>query len=138
MPKTEGALSAYAAVLEPAPNSPTPTPATVTQAKPAAPHLTYTPLRRPYVVMSGEIRGPTRGPPELLKPALISIRGACAYMGGISRSKFYNDVLPLLDAVKIGKRNFVTTESVDRLIAANQRSAQSQTGGPDIGATSAA
>jgi hypothetical protein len=85
--------------------------------------------------MSGEIRGPTTGAPELLKPALISIRDACLYMGGISRSKFYNDVLPLLDTVKIGKRNFVTTDSVDRLIAANQ---QSQAGRPEMGAASVA
>jgi hypothetical protein len=59
-------------------------------------------------------------------------------MGGMSRPKFYSDVLPLLDTVKIGKRNFVTTDSIDRLIAANQRSAQSQAGGPDIAATSTA
>jgi hypothetical protein len=88
--------------------------------------------------MSSEIQGPTRGPPGPLKPALISIRDACFYLGGMSRSKFYNDVLPLLDTLKIGKRNFVTTESVDRPIAANQRSAQSQVGGPDIAATSTA
>jgi hypothetical protein len=85
--------------------------------------------------MSGEIRGPTRGPPVLPKPALISIQNACLYMGGISRSKFYNDVLPLLDAVKIGKRNFVTTDSIDRLIAANQRS---QADTPERGTASAA
>lgn len=87
--------------------------------------------------MSGEIRGPTRGPPGPLKPALISIRDACLYMGGMSRSKFYSDVLPLLDTLKVGKRNFVTTDSIDRLIAANQRSAQSQAGGPIAATTTA-
>jgi hypothetical protein len=71
-----------------------------------------------------------------LKPALASIMAACEYMGGVSRAKFYADILPLLDTVKIGKRNFVTTNSIDRLIAANQRSAQSQAGRPETGATS--
>jgi len=137
MQKTEGALCAYAD-LEPAPASATPTSAATIQRNPAAPHLAYSPLIKPVTAMSGEIKGPTRGPPGPLKPALISIRDACFYMGGMSRSKFYTDVLPLLDTVKIGKRNFVTTDSIDRLIVANQRSAQSQAGGPDIGATSAA
>jgi hypothetical protein len=88
--------------------------------------------------MSGEIRGPSRASPRPLKPALISIPDALYYLGGISRSKFYVDVLPLVDTVKIGKRNFVTTDSLDRLIAANQRSAQSKAGRPEIGATPAA
>jgi hypothetical protein len=87
--------------------------------------------------MACEITGPTRAPPGAFKPALVSIRDALYYLGGLSRSKFYNDVLPLVDTVKIGKRNFVTTESLDRLIAANQRSAQSSEAG-EIGATSAA
>jgi hypothetical protein len=38
--------------------------------------------------------------------------------------------------VKIGKRNFVTTNSLDRLIAANQRSAQLQAARLETGATS--
>jgi hypothetical protein len=134
MPTTEGALCAYAN-LEPTP-APTPAPATTTQGKPVAPHLVYSPLRKPVAPMSGDIRGPTRGPPGTLTPVLISIRDACIYLGGVSRSKFYNDILPLLDTVKIGKRNFVTTNSIDRLIAANQRSAQLQAGRPETGATS--
>jgi hypothetical protein len=134
MPTTEGALCAYAN-LEPTP-APTPAPATTTQGKPVAPHLVYSPLHKPAAAMSGEIRGPTRGPPGPLKPALISIRDACLYMGGMSRSKFYSDVLPLLDTLKIGKRHFITTDSIDRLIAANQRSAQSQAGRPETGVTS--
>ena len=85
--------------------------------------------------MSGEVRGPSRGSPGLFKPALISIRDALYYLGGLSRSKFYNDVLPLVDSVKIGKRNFITTDSLDRLIAANQRSAQPQAGRSEIGVT---
>jgi len=136
MPKTEGALCAYTD-REPTPASPSPS-ASAAPPKAAAPHLAYSPLLKPAATMSGEIRGPTRGPPGPLRPVLISIHDACLYMGGMSRSKFYADVLPLLDTVKIGKRNFVTTDSIDRLIVANQRSAQSQAGGPDIGATSAA
>jgi hypothetical protein len=95
--------------------------------------LAYSPLRKSASAMAGEIRGPTRGPPGPFKPALISIRDALYYLGGLSRSKFYTDVLPLVDTVKIGKRNFVTTDSLDRLIAANQRSAQSQARRPEIG-----
>jgi hypothetical protein len=137
MPTTEGALRAYAGV-EQAPASPTPTPAATTQGKPVAPHLAYSPLRKPLAAMSGEIKGPSRASSRPFKPALISIPDAIYYLGGLSRSKFYNDVLPLVDTVKIGKRNFVTTDSLDRLIAANQRSAQSQAGRPESGATPAA
>jgi hypothetical protein len=53
-----------------------------------------------------------------IRPALASIRDACLYLGGLSRSKFYADVLPLLDKVKLGNRNFVVVASMDRLIAA--------------------
>jgi len=55
-----------------------------------------------------------------LKPALASIKAACEYMGGISRAKFYADILPLLETVKLGTRNFVVVSSMDRLIEANQ------------------
>jgi len=134
MPKTEGALCAYGAV-ERASAASTPTPAATTQVKRVAPHLAHSPLRKPVTAISGEIRGPSRGSPELFKPALISIRDALYYLGGLSRSKFYNDVLPLVDSVKIGKRNFITTDSLDRLIAANQRSAQPQAGRSEIGVT---
>ena len=55
-----------------------------------------------------------------LPPALVSIRGACAYLGlgGISRAKFYVDILPLLETVKISSRNFVVVTSLNRLIEA--------------------
>jgi hypothetical protein len=53
-----------------------------------------------------------------LKPALASIPNACNYMGGVSRAKFYADILPLLETVHFGKRHFVVVESMDRLIAA--------------------
>jgi hypothetical protein len=56
-----------------------------------------------------------------LKPALASIRAACEYMGGVSRAKFYADILPLLETVKLGSRNFVVVASMDRLIEANRR-----------------
>jgi hypothetical protein len=41
-------------------------------------------------------------------------------MGGPSRSKFYADILPLLDTVKFGSRNFVVVMSMDRLIEARR------------------
>jgi hypothetical protein len=59
-----------------------------------------------------------------LKPALASIKSSCEYMGGVSRSKFYSDVLPKLETVKLGGRNFVVIASMDRLIEANRRRAE--------------
>jgi hypothetical protein len=58
-----------------------------------------------------------------LRPALASIPEACRYLGDPSRAKFYADILPLLDVVKLGARTMVTVESLDRLIAANRRAA---------------
>jgi hypothetical protein len=55
-------------------------------------------------------------PIALLKPALASIKAACQYMGGVSRAKFYADVLPMLETVKFGTRNLVVVASMDRLI----------------------
>ena len=58
-----------------------------------------------------------------LKPALASINESCRYLGGISRAKFYADVLPFLDSVHIGKRHLVIVDSMDRLIAAGTKKA---------------
>ena len=55
-----------------------------------------------------------------MRPALASIKAACEYMGGISRAKFYADVLPRLETVKLGSRNLVIVESMDRLIEASR------------------
>jgi hypothetical protein len=55
-----------------------------------------------------------------LRPALASVSGACAYLGNPSRAKFYADLLPELDVVKLGSRTFVTIASLDRLIEANR------------------
>lgn len=110
MSRTEGAECAYTS-FEFEPVSAAPTTAT-TPGKTVAPHLAYSPLRKPIAAMSGEIREPSRGPPGPFKPALISIPDALYYLGGLSRSKFYENVLPLVDTVKIGKRNFVTTDSL--------------------------
>jgi len=52
-----------------------------------------------------------------LKPALASIPDACTYMGGISRAKFYTDILPELDTIHLGARHFVVVGSLDRYIA---------------------
>jgi hypothetical protein len=45
-------------------------------------------------------------------------------MGGVSRAKFYADILPLVETIKFGKRNFVVVASMDRLIEANRRPAE--------------
>jgi len=63
-------------------------------------------------------------PTNPLKPALASIKTSCEYMGGVSRSKFYSDVLPKLETVKLGGRNFVVIASMDKLIEANRRRAE--------------
>ena len=52
-----------------------------------------------------------------LKPALASIPNARAYMGDLSRAKFYADILPQLETVHLGRRHFVVVASMDRLIA---------------------
>jgi hypothetical protein len=62
-----------------------------------------------------------------MRPALASIPIAIDYLGKPSRSKFYADLLPLLDVVRFGNRTFVTIESLDRLIAANRRVARTLT-----------
>lgn len=64
-------------------------------------------------------RGTTAPPVSLaeLRPALADIPTAIEYLGGIGRSKFYADLLPRLDVVRIDRRIFVTVASLDRLIA---------------------
>jgi hypothetical protein len=52
-----------------------------------------------------------------LKPALVSIPDAREYLGGIGNSKFYQDILPAVEAVRIGRRTFILLESLDKLIA---------------------
>jgi hypothetical protein len=60
-----------------------------------------------------------------MRPALTDIPGACAYLGNVGRSKFYSDILPQLDIVRLGARTFVTFESLDKLIDANRQQAPS-------------
>jgi hypothetical protein len=58
-----------------------------------------------------------------LKPALASINNAREYMGNPSRSKFYADILPLLETIKFNendKRRWVVVASMDRLIDARR------------------
>lgn len=54
---------------------------------------------------------------DALRPALASIPDACKYMGNVSRSKFYADILPQLETVHVGIRHFVVVASMDCLIA---------------------
>jgi hypothetical protein len=61
-----------------------------------------------------------------LKPALASINTAREYMGGGSRAKFYADVLPKLETIKLAdsdKRRWVIVASMDRLIEARRTAA---------------
>ena len=53
---------------------------------------------------------------EALKPAFAAIKASCEYMGGVSRAKFYADLLPLLETVRLGSHNFVVVASMDLLI----------------------
>ena len=121
MSKTERALCAYA-LDAPALAAPSEPAAAIRPEQPHHRSSREAPLK-PVAPMSGQIRGPTRGPRGLLKPALASILDACAYMGGISRAKFYADILPELETVKLGRRNFIVVASMDRLIEANRRPA---------------
>jgi hypothetical protein len=53
---------------------------------------------------------------DTLKPVLASIPAARKYMGGIGRSTFYAQILPLLETVNFGTRRFVVVRSMDALI----------------------
>jgi hypothetical protein len=67
--------------------------------------------------LTGRTAEPAGSPAaSALKPALASIPDACKYMGDVSRSKFYADLLPRLETVHIGSRHFVVVASMDRLI----------------------
>jgi hypothetical protein len=53
---------------------------------------------------------PARTPAELKptadephKPALMSIKDSCRYMGNPSRANFYANILPQLESIHIGK-----------------------------------
>jgi hypothetical protein len=59
-----------------------------------------------------------------LRPALASIKASCEYLGNVSRAKFYADLLPQLETVKLGGRNFVVVASMDKLIEATRRRAE--------------
>jgi hypothetical protein len=51
----------------------------------------------------------------LLRPRLISIDAGYRY-AGCGRSKFYDDLRPHLESVRIGRRRLIVLESLDRLI----------------------
>ena len=121
MPETEGALCVYTALNEPAPESSPSAP--VKQRKPIERSRSREAPLKLAAAMSGQIQGPARGPPGPLKPALVSILDACAYLGGVSRAKFYADILPKLETVKLGRRNFVVVASMDQLIEASRQPA---------------
>jgi hypothetical protein len=61
---------------------------------------------------------------ETLRPALVSIRVARRYLGDIGRSTFYQRYLSRVDTVRLGARNLVTVESLDRLIEEIRREQQ--------------
>jgi len=62
--------------------------------------------------------------PATPKPGLMSIPDSCRYLGDISRAKFYADILPKLDTVRVGSRNLVVVSSLDRYICEHTRSRQ--------------
>jgi hypothetical protein len=68
-----------------------------------------------------------------LKPALASIEAGRSYMGKPSRGKFYADILPLLETVKFGRRNFIVVASMDRLIDARRKPALTDSAMADYG-----
>jgi hypothetical protein len=55
-------------------------------------------------------------PRQRQKPAFIAINDAADYLG-IARSTLYKDFLPSLETIRIGKRNLIVMESLDRLVA---------------------
>ena len=121
MRKTEGAVCAYAS-YEPTLASTAPSPSASPRKR-----MTHKPVYeatlKPASANFPDISGPG-GPPGALKPALASIGDSCLYMGGISRAKFYADILPQLETVKLGRRNLVVVASMDRFIEASRRRAE--------------
>jgi hypothetical protein len=120
MRRTEGAECAYAPHYEVTSGSTVPSPSTSTSKLGPDKSVYEAPLI-PAPVLFPDISGPRGPPPQALKPALASIQDSCVYMGGISRAKFYSDILPQLQTVKLGRRHFVVVASMDRLIEANLR-----------------
>lgn len=55
-----------------------------------------------------------------INPPLLSIGEAAAYLR-ISRAKFYADILPILESVRIGGRRLVYRDSLDKFIAAQRQ-----------------
>jgi hypothetical protein len=56
---------------------------------------------------------------------------ACQYVGGISRSMFYREVLPYVDCLNIGVRRLPLKVSLDRYVAARAKAGQSAAPDPD-------
>jgi hypothetical protein len=50
-----------------------------------------------------------------LRPRLLTINESCRY-AAVGRSKFYEDLLPRVKTVRLGRRNLIELESLDRLI----------------------
>ena len=55
-----------------------------------------------------------------LAPMLLSVKQAAKSLG-VSLSHFYVEVLPHLETVKIGARNLVCREDLERFIAARKK-----------------
>ena len=49
-----------------------------------------------------------------LRPRFVSIAEACEYLG-VSRAKFYADLLPRVKTCRVGRRNLVDLDSLDEL-----------------------
>jgi hypothetical protein len=83
--------------------------------------------------------------PKTKEPAkLLSLPTAKFSLGDMSYSKFYADLMPELDIVRFGRRTFVTSDSVDRVIerhrvrSAAEQAAAEQAGAEQAGAEQAA
>jgi hypothetical protein len=55
-----------------------------------------------------------------LGTALLNIPNTILYLGSMSRAKFYADILPHLETIKIGKRTMIVKESIDKFINAHR------------------
>jgi hypothetical protein len=54
-------------------------------------------------------------------------------MGSPSRAKFYADILPFLQTIKFGRRNFIIVASMDELIKARRKPAMTDSAMNDHG-----
>ena len=93
-------------------------------------------LGRRAPLTSGGVKTRARSPPapeQELRPALISIAKAAAYIG-VGKAKFYQDIVALVETVKIGNRHLVVLKSLDAYVERLRRHVEQEQAQPKVDA----